>query len=145
MSTTPWTDIYPDGPSSRPASGAPGVAPAAGNAAYPGMPADATPVHRRLRITAAGTYAIWSPPADRRFVVASAMMSTDTAMRIALVEETDAPGAEVVDGYFGANGGATPNLVPVPIPAQTLGSVLRVVTAGAGNVRVRVSGWEEKV
>ena len=142
MSRTPWTDIYPDGPNSR-AVGVGSSAVPAGNGAYPGMPAGATPVHRRLRITAAGTYAIWSPAADRRFVVASVMISTDTAMRIALVEGTDSPGREVVDGYFGANGGATPNLVPVPIPAQTLGAVLRVVTATAGNVRVRVSGWEE--
>ena len=71
------------------------------------------------------------------------MISTDTAMRVALVEETDSAGAEVVDGYFAANGGASSNLVPVPYPAKVLGAVLRVVTAGAGNVRVRVGGWEE--
>lgn len=141
MSETPWISIYPDGPNSvlggGPIAGGPG-----GNAAFPGMPEGAVPVHRTLRIAAAGTYAIWTPPADRRFVVASAFVSADTAMRVALVEEVDAAGNEVMDGYFAANGGASPNLVPVPYPAKVKGSVLRVVTGGAGNVRVRVSGWE---
>ena len=169
MSRTPWTAIYPDGPNSRAAAAdaAPGAAPAgnaaypgaapagnaaypgaapAGNAAYPGMPAGATPVHRTLRNNAAaGTFTIWAPPADRRFVVASAMISTDSAMRIALVESSDDPGNEIVDGNFAAFGGAAPNLVPVPIPAKVLGAPLLAVIPFAGDVRIRVSGWEEMV
>lgn len=141
MSTTPWASIYPDGPNSAAAGGGIAAAPA-GNAAYPGMPEGAVPVHRTLHIAAAGIVALWAAPANRRWVLASAFISTDTAMRVALVEEVDAAGNEVIDGYFAANGGASPNMVPVPYPAKTVGSVLRIVTAAAGNVRVRVSGWE---
>jgi hypothetical protein len=142
MSTTPWTSIYPDGPASAAAGGIIGAPGAGGNAAYPGMPVGAVPIHRTLRIAAAGTYPIWAPPPDRRFIVANAFISTDTAMRVALVEEVDVAGAEIVDGYFAASGGASPNLVPVPYPADVAGSVVRVVTGAAGNVRIRVGGWE---
>jgi hypothetical protein len=90
---------------------------------------------------AAGTVTVWDPGAGSRFVLASAFVSTDTAMRVALVDENDVQHSRPVDGSFGANGGASPNLVPVPYQSKTAGNRLRLVTSAAGNVRVRVSGW----
>jgi len=144
MSVVQWTSVYPDGPGSAAAGsdyGTPGGG-GADNAMYPGMPVGATPIERDLVIAAAGTYAIWTPAPGSRFVLTSAFISTDTAMKISVVDDLDIQGQRPVAGYFGANGGASPNLIPVPYPAKAVGNVLRVVTAGAGNVVVRVSGWE---
>jgi hypothetical protein len=137
----PFTNIYPDGP----ATGG-GTSVAAGdaqlNAQYPGMPAGASPIHKDVTIAAAATTALWTPSAGMKFILTGAFVSTDTAMRIALVDDSDIPGSRPVDGFFAANGGASPNLVPVPYPSKNAGNVLRVVTGAAGNVKVRVSGWE---
>lgn len=141
MSGIPATSIYPMGPSSGVGPDGAPLAPA-GNQLYPGMPDGASPIHRDVLITTATTTALWSPSPGRRFILASAFISTDTAMRIALVDENDVQGSRPVDGYFGANGGASPNLVPVPYVSDLAGNRLRVVTGAAGNVRVRVSGWE---
>lgn len=140
MSNLPFTSIYPLAPGSVAADGSV-VGAASGNLEYPGMPEGASPVHRDLAVAAAGTVTVWDPGAGSRFVLASAFVSTDTAMRVALVDENDVQHSRPVDGYFGANGGASPNLVPVPYASRTIGNRLRVVTAAAGNVRVRVSGW----
>lgn len=138
---TQFTAIYPDGPVGSAAAG--GGVGGEGNPLYPGMPPGATPIERDITITAASTPTIWAPAPSRRFVLASAFVSTDTAMRVAIVDDIDIQGQRPVDGYFGANGGASPNLVPVPYVAKAAGAPLRVVTAAAGNVKVRVSGWEQ--
>ncbi len=137
-----WTAIYPDGPPGS-ASAEAGAIGAGGNPLYPGMPEGASPVHRDLAVAAAGTYTVWTPSPGTRAVVASAFVSTDTAMRVALCDGSDGAGRRIVDGYFAASGGAAANLVPVPYPADLAGTPIVLVTAGAGNVRVRVSGWEE--
>lgn len=143
MGSTPFSAIYPDGPATQGAAGTGGAIGAGGNDQYPGMPAGATPIHRDLVITAATTgTAIWSPSSGSRFVLASANLSTDTAMRVALVDGQDIQGNRPVDDYFGANAGSSPNLVPVPYPSKAVGQPLLVVTGANGNVRVRVSGWE---
>jgi hypothetical protein len=142
MPYTPWTNIYPDGPASAGSAGLPAAAGGGGNAAYPGMPEGATPVHRDFTTALAGTYSIWSPTPSRRFILASAFLSSDTAMRIALIDDTDIQGNRPVDQYAVAGGGSSPNLVPVPYPSKVVGAPLRLVTAAAGNVRIRVSGWE---
>lgn len=141
MPFTPWTSIYPDGPASAGLAGQAG-ADAVANALYPGMPVGATPVHRDLTVAAAGTVAVWSPSPGRRFVLASAFVSSDTAMRVALVDDTDSQNQRPVDQFLAANGGSSPNLVPVPYVSKNVGSPLRLVTSAAGNVKVRVSGWE---
>lgn len=141
MPAIPFTAIYPNGPGSG-GLAVPG-APTETNPDYPGMPVGATPVSRDLTVAAAGTVTIWTPGGpSRRFVLASAFLSTDTAMRVALVDDADVQGQRPVDGYFAANGGASPNLVPVPYPSRTAGASLKLVTAAPGNVKVRVSGWE---
>jgi len=137
----PFVGIYPDGPPGSPEAVA-AAGGATGNPDYPGMPAGAEPVHRDNVYTAAGTYPLWVPPTGYRFVLASAMVVQSAAGRVALVDETDVAGNRPVDGDFAANGGATPNLVPVPYPSRIAGNRLQVVTAVAGNTRVRVSGWE---
>jgi hypothetical protein len=76
-------------------------------------------------------------------VLASAFLSSDAAMRVAIVDDLDVQGQRPVDQLVAANGGSSPNLVPVPYAAKTPGSTFRVVSGGAGNVRVRVSGWEQ--
>jgi len=141
MAGIPFTSIYPDGPGSAAAGGLPSGGDVL-NALYPGMPAGATPVHRDALYTAAGTYALWTPSAGNKFVLTECFLSTDTAMRIALVDDVDVPGSRPVDGYFSANGGADSNLMPVPYPSKSSGNSLRVVVGSAGNVRARVSGWE---
>ncbi len=137
----PFTSIYPDGPATGGGTSV-GAGDAQVNAQYPGMPAGASPIHKDVTITTATTTAVWTPSSGMKFVLASAFVSTDTAMRVALVDDSDIPGNRPVDGYFAGNGGASPNLVPVPYPSKNAGNVLRVVTASAGNVKVRVSGWE---
>lgn len=140
MTNVAFTDVYPDGLTAALAAAAAG---AAENPLFPGMPVGATPIHRDVTITTPTMTTIWTPSTGRRFVLASAFVSTDTAMRIALVDDVDAQGQRPVDGYFAANGGASPNLVPVPYPSKLAGNSLRVVTATGGNVKVRVSGWEQ--
>lgn len=142
MPTIPFTSIYPLSAAEAAAAGIDaGAAVAAGNELYPGMPVGASPVHKDLTVAAAGTVTVWDPGPGSTFVLASAFVSTDTAMRVALVDENDVQGSRPVDAYFGANGGASPNLVPVPYLSKTAGNRLRLVTSAAGNVKVRVSGW----
>jgi hypothetical protein len=142
MATVPFTSIYPDGPATAAAGGIDGSSSAGGNSLYPGMPEGATPIHRDVLITTATTTSLWTPGAGRRFVLASAFVSSDTAMRVAIVDDADIQGSRPVDQYVGANGGSSPNLVPVPYVSKAAGNSARVVTSAVGNVRVRVSGWE---
>lgn len=141
MGGIPFANIYPDGPGSAAQGGGVDGTPI-GNPQYPGMPAGASPVHRDVTITTAATTTIWTPSSGMRFVLASAIISTDTAMRVAIVDDSDIQGQRPVDGGFSAFGGVSPNLVPVPYPAKSVGNALKVVTSGVGIVRVRVSGWE---
>lgn len=142
MPAIAFTSIYPDGPGSEAAGGA-AQADAAGNPLYPGMPAGATPVERDVSIAAAGTWPVWTPSANKRFVLVSAFLSTDTAMRVALVDDQDVQGQRPVVARFGANGGASPNLLPAPYVGKSAGNVLRAVTSALGNVEVSVRGWEQ--
>lgn len=145
MATLPWTNIYPDGPGTAAAGGTTDNAPTT-NPQYPGMPVGAAPVHKDQTYLAAtvGTV-LWQPSAGNRFVLASCMISTDTAMRVAVVDGADIPGSRPVDGNFAANGGVSKNQVPVPYPSRSVGNPLIVVVAaapGAGGVKVSVDGWE---
>lgn len=144
MPVVPWTGVYPDGPGAAAAGGDPFAVGGAGggNPEYPGMPVGAVPVHRDVTITTATTTVLWTPAPGRKFILSSAFVSTDAAMRVALVDDLDIQGARIIDAGFAANAGASPNLVPVPYPSQAAGNVLRVVTGAAGNVRVAVQGWE---
>lgn len=143
MSGIPFTNIYPTGPGVDPVTGEVSAGGAVGNELYPGMPVGASPIHKDVTIAAAGTVTLWDPGPGLQIVLASAFISTDTAMRVAIVDESDVQGQRPVDGYFGANGGASPNLVPVPYVSKLAGNRLRVVTGAAGNVKVRVSGWTQ--
>ena len=138
----PFSNIYPDGPGTAAQGGGGSDAGPSTNPQYPGMPVGASPVHRDVVILAAATTTLWQPSSGNRFVLASAFIGTNTAMRVALVDDSDIQGQRPVDADFAASGGASPNLVPVPYPAKSVGNALKVVTGGAGTVRVRVSGWE---
>lgn len=133
MPDVPFSAIYPYGP------GAPGPLI---NPLYPGMPVGATPITRDIELTAVGTFVIWDPGANRTFILASAFISSDTAGRIKLIDNDDLQGQRPVGQWIGANGGSSPNLVPVPYPAKKPGNQLKVVSTVAGNVAIRVSGWE---
>lgn len=142
MSGVEFSSIYPMSAAAAAATGdTAALAAAQGNDLYPGMPVGASPVHKDITVAAAGTYTVWDPGPGQVFVLTSAFVSTDTAMRVALVDESDIQNNRPVDGYFGANGGATPNLVPTPYPSKLAGNRLRVVAGALGNVKVRVSGW----
>lgn len=146
MSAIPFNAIYPDGPGSAAQGGPSGAAAGGGNPQYPGMPVGANPIHKDATFVAAGTFALWSPSAGMRFVLVSAMISTDTAMRIALVDGADIPGSRPVAGAFAANGGVSKNQVPVPYPAKTVGSPLLAVIGalpGALGVMISIDGWEQ--
>lgn len=143
MGSVPFTAIYPDGPGSEAAGGA--AAGDAGNPQYPGMPAGAQPVNKDATYLAAGTFVLWQPAPGTKFVLTSALVSTDTAMRVALCDGADVPGSRPVDGAFAANGGVATNQVPVPYPSKTAGAPLLAVVAlapGAIGVKIHVSGWE---
>jgi len=134
----PFVAIYPDDPYA--AGAPPGAAAALEEGPYPDLPVGALPFDRDLTIAAASTTTIFDPGVGYKFYLVSAFLSTDTAMRVAIIDESDVQNQRPVDGYFGANGGATPNLVPKWYESKSSGNRLRVVTAGAGNVKVRVSG-----
>ena len=141
MPQIPWTAIYPDGPGTV-AAGGDSFAGGAGNPGpYPDLPAGAIPFDRDLTVAAASTTTIFDPGVGQKFFLVSAFVSTDTAMRVAVIDETDTQNSRPVDGYFAANGGASPNLVPKWYESKLAGNRLRLVTAGAGNVKVRVSGF----
>jgi len=143
MGTVPFTAIYPDGAATAAAGGAEVAIGAGGNPLYPGMPEGATPIHRDKVVTTATTTVIWAPSSGRKFTVASCLISTDTAMRVALVDDSDIEGSRVVDLQAAANSGGARNLVPVPYPSKNAGNALKLVTGGAGNTRVVVEGWEQ--
>lgn len=153
---TQFVDIYPDAeiPATGPAAGglagdlSTGLTAAVASALasalnenYPGLPPGSTPEPHDITVTVAGTYDLWIPPADRRAVVTSAFISTDTAGRIALVDETDTAGRRIAVHYAAANGGASPNLVPAPYELKAVGGRLRVVVAQNGNTFIRISGY----
>lgn len=138
MSSVAFSTIYPDGPVGSAAAAA---IDGAENSLYPGMPIGASPVHKDLVAAAAGTYDLWDPGVGYRFVVASAFVSAGAAGRVAVVDDADVAGSRICDAEFAANGGATPNLVPVPYPGKLAGNKVRIVTTVVGNTRVRVSGW----
>lgn len=142
MPVVQWTGVYPDGPGTDAATGGAGSSDGGGNPDYPGMPIGATPLERDVTIATATTTDLWTPGVGRKFILASVFLSTDTAMRIAVIDEQDIQGNRPVDGYFAANGGASPNMVPVPYVSKASGNRIRVVTGAVGNVKVRVSGWE---
>lgn len=145
MTGVPFNAIYPDGPGSAAQGGLAVGDAGAGNPQYPGMPQGATPVYKDATYLAAGTFTLWQPSAGMRFVLSSALISTDTAMRVGLVDGADVPGSRPVDGAFAANGGVSTNQVPVPYPSKTVGNPLLAVVGalpGAIGVKIRVSGWE---
>jgi hypothetical protein len=140
VSDLQFVDIYPD---ARVAPTGPGTGDGGAdiNVDYPGLPPGAVPDSFDKTITVAGTTVLWTPPADRRVVVLSVQLSTDTAMRIMVVDDVDNEGRRIAGGWFAANGGMSPNLVPAPYEGQTAGAPIRVVTSGAGNVFVVVRGY----
>lgn len=139
-SSIPFTDIYPDGPAAAAAAGGVALGPDV-NRDYPGIPAGAVPIHRDFVASAAGTYDLWAPGAGARFVLVAATINVDAAGRVALVDDQDIVGRRIVDVELAANGGATPNMVPVPYPSVLAGNTLRLVTTAVGDTRVHVSGW----
>jgi len=142
MPVVPWTAIYPDGPAGAAIAGGASAEALNENADYPGMPSGATPIHKDIQLTVAGTSDIWIPNSDRRFVLISAFISSDAAGRVALVDDADTQNQRPVDQRLGVNGGSSPNLIPVPYVSKNVGNRLRVVSTVTGNVAVRVSGWE---
>jgi hypothetical protein len=153
---TQFVDLYPDAviPSTGPApdglagdisTGLTAAMAAALRSAlnedYPGLPPGATPEPHDITVTGPGTFDLWTPPADGRAVVTSAFISTDTAGRIALVDDTDTAGRRIAVHYAPANGGASPNLVPAPYELKAAGGRVRLVVAQAGNTFARVSGY----
>lgn len=147
MSATgiPFTDIYPDGQGQAAARS--GAAEAGLNVDFPGMPVGASPIHRDLDLAAATPAAgtvIWAPSApDKRIVLASAYISSGATGRVAIVDDADVQGQRPVNQELAANGGSSPNLVPVPYVAKSPGNALKVVSTVVGTVHVRVSGWEQ--
>lgn len=154
--TIPWTAIYPDGPSSgRDGTvqvSVPGGGPLGGggvsvlvdlprNAAYPGLPEGVQPRHVDLSVNGAGTWTLWTPSSGRRIILTHVMISSDTAQRVAVVEDADVPGRRAVDGFVGASGGLAADLTPAPYVASP-GMPLRLVVGTGGNVSVQASGYE---
>lgn len=135
----PWTGVYPDDPAT--AAALQGYSEPIDQGPFPDLPDGALPFDRDITITTATTTLLFDPGPGQRVYLVSAFVSTDTAMRVAIVDEADIVNQRPVDGYFAANGGASPNLVPKWYEAKLAGNRLRVVTAAAGNVKVRVSGF----
>lgn len=96
-------------------------------------------VHKDVTITTATTTTLWTPATGRRFVIEHLEISTDTAMRIAVVDNADSAGQRLAVGWFASNGGLVDN---APKYSGAVDRVLKVVTGGAGNVFVAVDGYE---
>lgn len=152
----PWEAIYPDAPGAaggRDGSvqvSVPGVGGAGGvsvlvdlpgSAQYPGLPEGAQPKHVDLSVSGAGTYDLWVPSSGRRVILTHAMISSDTAQRVAIVEDADIPGRRAVDGYVGASGGLAADLTPAPYVCS-VGQPLRLVVGTGGKVTVTATGYE---
>ncbi len=135
--TVAFTDIYPDG-----AAAAAGAAPVSivNSSPYPELPAGAIPWDRDLTVAGAATTLLYDPGVGFKFYLVSAVVSTDTANRVAIVDESDVVNQRPVDGFFAANGGMAENLVPKWYESKLAGNRLRLVTAG-GNVKCRASGF----
>src|SRR4051812_17090788 len=112
MPVVPFTAIYPDGPATAAAAGDTSAA-AAGSGAfnpgpYPELPLGALPFDRDIQVAAAGTTLVLDPGAGYKFYIVSALLSTDTAMQIKLIDQNDVQGQRALNAFFAANGGATP-------------------------------------
>jgi len=143
MTTVPFTAIYPDGPAGSLGTSAAGAGTGgADNPAYPGLPAGASPIHRDLAVSAAGTYAVWTPAAGKRVVLLGLVISSDTLMRVKLVDGDDVQGRRIVDASVPASGGVGVDLSPTPYVATAADQPLRIVTTAAGNVTVAAWGYE---
>lgn len=138
---TQFVDIYPDAAVAPTGPSEPGQGGGAINEDWPGLPPGATPDSYDVTITTIATTVLWAPPADRKVVVVSLFISTDVAGRIAVVDDQDIAGRRIAVLYAAANGGASPNLVPAEYQTASPGNPIRVVTAAAGNVFVRISGY----
>jgi hypothetical protein len=69
------------------------------------------------------------------------MISSDTAQRVAVVEDADLPGRRAVDGFVGAFGGLAADLTPAPYVAAP-NAPLRLVVGLGGNVTATATGYE---
>lgn len=141
MTVVAFTSIYPDGAATQAAGGGAQAAGISNGGPFPELPQGALPFDRDITITTASTTTLFDPGSGQKFYLVSAFISTDTAMRIALVDGGDIVNQRPVDGYFGVNGGAAPNLVPKWYASKNAGNQIQVVTAANGNVKVRVSGF----
>ncbi len=90
-------------------------------------------------ITSATTTTLWTPASGKRFVIMHAEISTDSAMRVALVDGTDVAGSRIMAPYLAANGGEVRD---APYSSKAINTLLRVVTGASGNVFVEVDGFE---
>jgi hypothetical protein len=99
---------------------------------------------KQSTITTATTTAVWTPASGKRFRLLSAIISTDTAMRVYL---QDATGQIIASFRLAANATVTigqGNGLPLNgYLSSAANNVLNVVTGAAGNVDVTVAGTEE--
>jgi len=140
----PFVSIYPDDPNApRGAFGGDAGGPNV-NEEWPGLPPGTSPESIDLTLTAAtpaGGTVLWQPAADERLVVISAYISSDSAGRVAVVDDQDVDDQRVAVQYVGANGGSSPNLNPAPYTTKVPGAPLRVFSTVVGNVFIRVTGY----
>jgi hypothetical protein len=97
--------------------------------------------HFDATIAGAGTTALWTPTAGKRFVISSFMLSTDTQNRVALVDGADTAGHRIAAPYLAAEGG----MVGGPYASQAINNILKVVTLAGGNVFASVDGYESAI
>jgi hypothetical protein len=105
-------------------------------------PDGAKPFHRDLQLVAAaaGVTDLVTPQASQRVLVASAVVSSTTAQRVAIVDGEDLDDRRVVDADLPVNGSLPVHLIPAYHGKQP-GVPLRVINAAAGTIRVQIRGW----
>lgn len=102
-------------------------------------PAGAVTFQADVTISSATTTTLYTPTTGMRFVLTSVLISTDGAERVMIVDNADTAGNRLVGGYFAANGGLA---LPGEWASSAVNNVAKVVTGGANNVFVSVTGYE---
>lgn len=100
--------------------------------------------HFDLTVAAAATTAIWTPSTGSRIVVNSLFVSSDTQMRVAVVDNADSAGHRLLVAPAIPAGGSLARFFGDPdgFVSSAVGNVIKLVTSGTGTVFVALDGYE---
>ena len=104
-----------------------------------------TAVHKDLTVSGAGaTTAIWTPATGSRAIITSVFVSTDTGMRVAVVDNADTAGNRIMVAPALPAGGSLARFFGDPdgYISNAVNNVIKLVTGAAGTTFVSLDGFE---